>query len=112
MRFLVLTLFGGEESRFYGRVTEELVRLGHEAAHVTWSPDAAIRLRRAGFAAYSLPDELDTALEPRDVQDERARLLATYDIPSLRHLYRTDPVCAGRSEAWCVERTIRHFLAL
>jgi hypothetical protein len=112
VRFLVLTLVGGQESRFYGRMTQELVRLGHEAAHVTWSPHAARMLRRAGFTAYSMPDELERAGAGRDLAAEAERVSSTYDLLSLRDVYRTDPPCRGRSEAWCVERTVRHFLAL
>jgi hypothetical protein len=112
VRFLVLTLVGGQESRFYGRMSQELVRLGHEAAHVTWSPHAARMLRRAGFAAYSMPDELERAGAGRDLAAEAERISVTYDMLSLRDVYRTDPPCRGRSEAECVERTVRHFLAL
>jgi hypothetical protein len=112
VRFLVLTLVGGAESRFYGRMTRELVLLGHEAAHVTWSPHAARALRRAGFAAYSMPEELERAGAGRDLAAEAERISSTYDMLSLRDVYRTDPPCRGRSEAWCVERTVRHFLAL
>ena len=53
MRFLVLSLFGFDESRFYGRVTRELERLGHEAVHVTWSPSAARRAARARASGRS-----------------------------------------------------------
>jgi len=111
MRFLVLSLFGFEESRFYGRVTRELERLGHEAVHVTWSPSAAAALRRAGFRTYSMPDELARAGEGRDIAAEAARVEATYDMLSLRDVYRTDPPCDGKPEAWCLDRTVRHFLA-
>src|SRR5687767_10770371 len=111
MRFLVLSLFGWEESRFYGRVTRELERLGHEAVHVTWSPSAAASLRRAGFRTYCMPDELGRAANGRDLAAEGRRIEATYDVLSLRDVYRTDPPCDGRPEAECVDRTVRHFLA-
>jgi hypothetical protein len=93
-------------------MSAELVRLGHEVAHVTWSPHAARRLRRAGFAAYSMPDELERAGAGRDLAAEAERIRGSYDMLSLRDVYRTDPPCAGRSEAENVERTVRHFLAL
>jgi hypothetical protein len=112
VRFLVFTLVGGAESRFYGQMTQELVRLGHSAAHVTWSPHAARMLRRAGFAAYSMPDELERAGAGRDLAVEAERISSTYDMLSLRDIYRTDLPCRGRSETECVERTVRHFLAL
>lgn len=113
MRFLVLTLFGGAESRFYGQVTEELRRHGHECSHVTWSPRAARMLRRRGFGSYAMPDEIDRALPPgTDVEAEGRRIVETYGLRSLRDVYRTDPPCVGRPEAWCVERTVRHFLAM
>ncbi|HWT22253.1 MAG TPA: hypothetical protein VN213_01985 [Solirubrobacteraceae bacterium] len=111
MRFMVLSLFGFEESRFYGRVTAELVRLGHEAVHVTWSPRAAASLRRAGFRTYSMPDELERAGEGRDLAAEARRIEATYDLLSLRDVYRTDPPATRLTEAEAVERTVRHFLA-
>jgi hypothetical protein len=50
--------------------------------------------------------------EDLDLGAEVARIERTYEIPSVRDVYRTDPPCAGRDERWCVERTIRHFLAL
>jgi hypothetical protein len=69
-------------------------------------------LRRAGFAAYSMPDELERAGAGRDLAAEAERISGTYDMLSLRDIYRTDPPCQGHSEAYCVERTVRHFLAL
>jgi len=52
------------------------------------------------------------ALDPFDLGREVGRIEHTYELPSLRDVYRTDPPCEGRPEAWCVERTVRHFLAL
>jgi Capsule polysaccharide biosynthesis protein len=110
MRFLFTTI-QFEESRAYGQVTRELVRRGHDVAHVTVSRRSAARLRSDGFHVTCLPDAMrevgDFALEA-----ETARLERTYPIRSLRWVYRSDPVCEGRSEHWCMERTVRHFLAL
>src|SRR5262245_25280808 len=53
-----------------------------------------------------------SALPPFDLEEEIRRLERTYELPSLRDVYRTDPPCEGRTESWCVERTVRHFLAL
>ncbi len=33
-------------------------------------------------------------------------------MPHIREIYRTDWTCDGRSEQWCVERTVHHFRAL
>ena len=41
-----------------------------------------------------------------------SRSSASTTRPTLRDVYRTDWACNGRSEEWCVERTVRHFLAL
>lgn len=112
MRFLVLTLVGGAESRFYGDVTEELTRLGHECSHVTWSPHAARVLRKRGFAATAIPDELDAALEGRDVAAEARRIAESYEIRSLRDVYRTDPACKDLSEEQAIRRTVGHFLVM
>jgi hypothetical protein len=51
MRFLFLT-HGSYESDFYGRVSEELVRRGHEAVHVTWSSLAAQALEGRAARAH------------------------------------------------------------
>jgi hypothetical protein len=110
LRFLFVSL-GHVESEIYGRVTEELVRLGHRAAHVTYSRHAAKMLRRRGFETYCLPDcmaalgEIDPDACARDIE-------ARYETPTFRDLYRTDFVCDGRAEAWSVERTVRHVLAM
>jgi hypothetical protein len=78
---------------------------------VTWSGPDASALRRQGFRAWCLHEVMD-ALGPVDVPAEVARIEATYDTPSLRDVYKTDPPCKGRSEEECLERTARHFLAL
>jgi hypothetical protein len=111
VRFLFTTL-QFIESEFYGRVGEELERHGHEVAHVAFSARSADRLRGKGLRAYCLP-ELMAELGPSvDVGQRAARIERTYDTPTLRDVYRTDVACDGRSEDWCVERTVRHFVAL
>jgi hypothetical protein len=111
MRFLFLT-HGSYESDFYGRVSEELARQGHEALHVTWSTVAAQALERRGIRTWVLPDELDAAGTGPDVMTEAARLERTYSMRSLRDVWRTDWPLEGRPEAEALERTVRHFRAL
>jgi hypothetical protein len=112
VRFLFTTL-QYVESDFYGRVGAELRRLGHDVVHVTYSRRATRKLRATGAEAYCLPDAM-AALDagPLDVEAEAIRIERQYPTPTLRDVYRTDWVCNGRSEEWCVERTVRHFLAL
>jgi hypothetical protein len=111
MRFLFTTLQFAE-SDFYARVSEELRRLGHEVAHLAVSRRAASALARRGFRSYCL-SELTVAPGPDlDLAAETRRIEARYATPSLRDVYRCDPACRGRAEEWCVERTVRHFLAL
>ena len=109
MRFLFTTL-QDLESDFYGRVGDELARQGHEVAHVTHARQAERRLARRG-PAYRLP-ALMKELGEVDVAAEAARIERQYDTPHLRDIYKTDPPCYGKPEAWCIERTVRHFLAL
>ncbi len=109
MRFLFVTL-QRVESEFYGRVSSELTRRGHEVAHLTFSRRAAILLRRRGLAAYVLP-ELMVRVGSLDWDREASRIEERYDTPTFRDVYRTDPVCDGRPEEWCVERTVRHVVA-
>ncbi len=112
MRFLFSTL-QHIESDFYGRVGRNLRRQGHDVAHLTYSRRAAQVLRRRGDQAYCLPD-LMAEVEPLGSwREEEARIVDRYPIPSLHEVYRTDPPCRDESdEAWCVERTVRHFLAI
>ena len=110
MRFLFTTL-QFVESEFYGRVGAELARLGHEVAHVAYSRRSAETLRRRGFRAYCLAD-LTAELGPLDIQAHADRIARNYDTPTLRDIYRTDVACAGQPEQSCVERTVRHFVAL
>jgi hypothetical protein len=80
---------------------------------VTYSRRAAKLLRREGTAAYCLPD-LMSALDQGalDIELEAIRIPREYDTPTLRDVYGTDWPCEGRSEQWCVARTVRHFVAL
>jgi Capsule polysaccharide biosynthesis protein len=110
VRFLFTTL-QHRESDFYGRVGAILAQRGNDVEHVTFSRRAAAVLRRRGFTTHCLP-ELMASLGPLDLEHEAGRIERTYEMPSLRDVYRTDPPCEGRTEAWCVERTVRHFLAL
>jgi capsular polysaccharide biosynthesis protein len=110
VRFLFTTL-QHRESDFYGRVGAALAERGNHVEHVTYSRRAAAVLRRRGFTAHCLPDAM-ASLGAIDVGAEVGRIERTYELPSLRDVYRTDPPCEGRPEAWCVERTVRHFLAL
>lgn len=110
MRFLFTTL-QSIESDFYGRVGAELQRRGDSATHLTFSRRAARVLRSKGFEAHALPPLME-ALAPVDPEREAARITERYGLPTFRDVYRTDLVCDGRSEAWCVERTVRHFLAI
>jgi Capsule polysaccharide biosynthesis protein len=108
MRFLFTTL-QTYESAFYGRVGEELAGHGHEVVHVTVSRAAARELRDRGIDARCL---LDVEAADAPVDEEVGRIEAAYDTPHIRDVYRADPACAGRPEAWCVRRTVRHFQAL
>ena len=110
MRFLFTTI-QFEESGFYGRVATELRRRGNEVAHVCISRRAAADMARLGFRSWCLPDVM-AALPPYDLNGEIARIESQSPSPSLRDVYRVDPAVRGKGEAWCVERTVRHFLAL
>jgi hypothetical protein len=109
MRFLFTTL-QDLESDFYGRVGEQLTRQGHSVAHVTQSKHAARKLAKRG-PAYRLPGVM-ADLGEIDVPSEAARIERQYDTPHLRDIYKTDPPCYGKPESWCIERTVRNFLAL
>jgi hypothetical protein len=111
LRFLFVTL-GHVESDFYGRVGGGLRKAGHEVAHVTFSRHAAHRLARRGQTGWCLPDRMLDLGSDIDVSSEVERILSDYDVPTFRDIYRTDFVCDGRHEAWCVERTVRHMLAM
>jgi hypothetical protein len=111
MRFLFLT-HGSYEADFYGRVSAELVRLGHEVSQVTWSEASARTLRRRGLHAVVLPDALTAADPGAALEREALRLESTYEMRSLRDVWRTDWPLAGRPEPECLERTVRHYRAL
>jgi hypothetical protein len=111
LRFLFLSL-GHVESDFYGRVGQRLRQDGHEVAHVTYSRHAARRLARNGETAWCLPDRMADLEEPIDFGQEVSRIIDQYETPTFRDIYRADPVCEEREEAWCVERTVRHLLAI
>ena len=111
MRFLFTTL-QFRECAFYGRVAAELERLGHEVAHVAYSRRGAAALRRTGQRAECLTDRM-AALGPiADAEAEGARIVERYGLPTLRDVWKTDWPCDGKPDAWCVKRTVRHFLAL
>jgi hypothetical protein len=111
LRFLFVTL-GHVESDFYGRVGQRLRQDGHEVAHVTYSRHAARRLARHGQTAWCLPERMMDLGAEIDFTGEVDRVLEEYDAPTFRDIYRTDPVCEAREESWCVERTVRHMLAI
>ncbi|MEA2156678.1 MAG: hypothetical protein QOE11_2818 [Solirubrobacteraceae bacterium] len=101
------------ESRFYGTVGEDLERRGHAVEHLTYSRAAARMLAGRGATAHCLPDLMDDVhLHEADIAGHVARIEQQYDIPSLRDIYRSDLACDDRSEAWCIERTVRHVLAI
>jgi hypothetical protein len=111
MRFLLTSLMT-YESEFYGVVGRELERRGHEVTHVTVSRQAARLLREQGMDARCLHDVAAEVGEPVSVDDEVRRIESGYAIPHVRDVYRNDRPCAGRSEAWCIRRTVDHFRAL
>lgn len=101
------------ESDFYGRVGRRLKAAGHEVAQLTYSRRAAAVLRRRGDEAYCLPDLMAAVKPVGSWREEEARIVAQYPIPSLHEVYRTDLPCRDeRNEEPCVERTVRHFLAI
>ena len=111
MRFLFVTL-DAREARFYRLAAQELARWGHTAAHLSWSPRATALARRERFQAWDVPSLLEQVGDRFDLAAEGRRIEASYDILSLRDVYRTDRICEGRPEAWCLDRTIREFLAV
>ncbi len=111
MRFLLTTL-QTYESEFYGVVGRELEHRGHEVTHVTESRHAARLLRAQGVDARCLRDVIVEAGSPVSLEEEVRRIEAAYPIPHLRDVYRTDWPCRGRSEEWCMRRTVDDFRAL
>ena len=106
MRFLFTTL-QFQESEFYARVGAELQCLGHEVEHVTFSRRSARALD-----AYCLADDLAAVDDATDWEAEGRRIVAEYDVPTLRDVYKTDWPVDATDEAAAVERTVRHVLAL
>jgi hypothetical protein len=111
MRFMFATL-QFVETDFYGRVSRELERMGHECVHAVFSRQGAEQLRSAGFPTWCLPDLLEEAGRDLDVAAEVARIEETYDIPAIRRVHLTDPPVRHRPEAELAERSVRHFRAL
>jgi hypothetical protein len=111
MRYLFTTL-QFIETDFYGRVSRELERMGHECVHAVFSRQGAEHLRSQGFTAWCLPDLLEDAGRDLDVPAEVARIESAYDIPSIRRVHLTDPPVRHRPEAELTERSVRHFRAL
>jgi hypothetical protein len=111
LRFLFVTL-GHVESDFYGRVGQHLRSGGHDAAQLSFSRRAARRLVRRHETAWCLPDRMRELGDRIDIPREVERIVSEYDVPTFRDIYRTDFVCDGRDEQWCVERTVRHVLAM
>jgi len=111
MRFLFTTL-QFIETDFYGRVSRELERMGHDCVHAVFSRQGAEKLRCAGFTTWCLPDLLEEAGRDLDVAADVARIEATYDIPAIRRVHLTDPPVRHRPEAELTERSVRHFRAL
>jgi hypothetical protein len=109
VRWLFVTI-QFEETDFFRRVGEELVRRGHEVAHTTISRHGAEELRARGHRAWCVPDLLEAA-GTGDADAETARIEETYPILSLRNVWRTDRACAGRPEPECLDRTLRYFRA-
>jgi hypothetical protein len=111
MRFLFTTL-QTYETEFYGRVGSELAARGHDVAHVVVSRQAARLLREQGIDATCLMDEI-AALPPRhDVWAEARAIEERYGLPTIREVYRTDPVAERLGEEAAVRRTVDHFRAL
>jgi len=110
MRFLFVTL-QFVESDFYAEVASELSARGHDVALVTSSPRAASKLGRR-LRTHCMAKLVEEAVLEGALEDEVARIEATYDTPTVREVYRTDWPCDGKSEEWCLRRTVRHFRAM
>jgi hypothetical protein len=111
VKFLFTTL-QTYESAFYGTVGEELARRGHSVSHLTVSRASARELRERGIDATCVLDVI-AALPPLEsLGSEIERIEATYDIPSIRDVYRADWVGEGKPEQWNLRRAIDHFRAI
>src|SRR5260221_8906382 len=111
MRFLFTTL-QTYESEFYARVGEELRAHGNDVSHVTVSRASAHGLLAQGIDARCLADVAAALGEPADLDAEVRRIEETYEMPHIRDVYRADRACPGKSEAWCIHRTVQCFRAL
>jgi len=112
LKFLLVTL-QHIETDFYRRVGCRLRGAGHRVVHLTYSRRAASGLGRQGVEAYCLPDLMADTEPQGSWREEEERIVHQYPIPSLHEVYRTDPACRdSRDEQACVERTVRHFLAI
>jgi hypothetical protein len=111
VRFLFTTL-QFRESDFYARVGDGLQALGHDVSHVVYSRRAATTLRRRGIRVECLTDRMETLSPVTDVEAEGRRIVERYGLPTLRDVWKTDWPCDGKPDAYCVERTVRHFRAL
>lgn len=111
VRFLFTTL-QTEETEGYVRTSDALRELGHDSAHIVFSRLGARRVARAGYPADCLPDLMAAVGATADPAAEAARIERTYGLPSLRSVWVTDIACRGRSEAWCLDWTVRHFRAM
>jgi len=106
VRFLFTTL-QFQESEFYARVGAQLEALGHDVEHVMFSRRSARAL-----GARCLAGELAAVDGATDWEAEGRRIAATYEIPTLRDVYKTDWPVDATDEPAAVQRTVRHFLAL
>ena len=110
MRYLFTTILT-REAEFAGRVGDELVERGHQVSFVSTSRHDVKALGERGFEAVCVLDTI-AALPPADLEAEVARIEARYGLPTIRDVYRTDPPCDGKPEAWCLSRTAGYFRAL
>lgn len=111
MRFLFTTL-QFEESDGYLGISNELRKRGHEVIHIAVSRRAVDSFRAEGFEAQCLPELMARFGEDTDFEAESRRLEQTYGLRTLREIWIADPACRRLSEADCLARTVRNFLAI
>ncbi len=112
MRFLFTTLHYNE-AEFYGRVGALLQEMGHEVGQLSYSRRGARLAAEHGVRTWVLPDllrEVPTAISTGSARGQA--IVERYDTPTLRDIYKTDLPCIGQPDAWCIERTVRHFKAI
>lgn len=97
------------EAELYEQVGDFLRDRGHHVVHLVYSRNTARRLRAHGQTAICMLEEMDR-LPAFDAEAQARRIAAEYPVPTFRDIYRTDFLCDGASEAWCVDRTVRHVL--